>query len=194
MAQTRSHNGHPNRRIKPMSKTQLKKELQQLDKSSIINMVLDLYTARKDARDYLDFFVDPDIDRRIEKARIKIAKELSRGRSGGRSRARISHIRAAINDIATLDPGIEYVADIMVYAIEAAYTSTQPHRLTPTFANGMKRLVADTVTYLDRNNRLAHMLPRLHKADTHLSTRSPLHGHLAEALSQCAGSPTLPTH
>lgn len=170
-----------------MSKTQLRKELQQLDKESIINVVLDLYTARKEARDYLDFFVDPDISGRMEKARIKIAKELTRGRPGGKSRARISHIRAAIKEIATLDPGIEYIADLMVYAIEMAYATTQSQRLTATFANGIRRLVTDTVIYLDRNNQLADYLPRLQKADQSLSRWSSLRSILPDALSTCAG-------
>jgi len=174
-----------------MSKTQLKKELQLLDKSSIINVVLDLYSARKEARDYLDFFVDPDISGRMEKARIKIAKELTRGRQGGRSRARISHIRAAIKEIATLDPGIEYVADLMVYAIEIAYATSQSQRLTATFANGIRRLVTDTVTYLDRNNRLADYLPRLQQADQSLSRWSSLLGIIADAISDCAGHPAI---
>ena len=169
-----------------MSKTQLKKELQQLDKESIINVVLDLYTARKEAKDYLDFFVNPDISGRMEKARIKIAKELTRGRPGGQSRARISHIRKSIKEIESLQPGVEYIADLMVYSIEVAYAATLSQRLTQTLANGLRKLVSDTVIFLDRTDQLSVMLPRLQKADESLSRWSSLRSAINDALSGCA--------
>ena len=43
-----------------MSKAQLKKHLNALDKSQIIEMVMELYDARKEARDYLDYYVNPN--------------------------------------------------------------------------------------------------------------------------------------
>lgn len=43
-----------------MSKAQLKKHLNTLDKSQIIEMVMELYDARKEARDYLDYYVNPN--------------------------------------------------------------------------------------------------------------------------------------
>jgi hypothetical protein len=174
-----------------MSKTQLKKELQQLDKSSIINVVLDLYTAKKEARDYLDFFVDPNIDKRIDDAKTKLAKELLRGQFGRRSKARISQLRHIIKDIESLQPGTEYVADIMVYAIELAYATLRPRHMTATLINGIGRFVSDVVIFLDRNDMLAQMLPRLRKADNDLSPNSPLRHYISDALATVADAPVL---
>jgi hypothetical protein len=174
-----------------MSKTQLKKELQQLDKESIINVVLDLYMAKKEARDYLDFFVDPDINKRIENAKDKIAKELMRGRLGYRSKTRISHLRKIVKDVESLQPGAEYVAELMVYTIELAYAIILPRRITPTLTNGLNRFVSDTVTFLDRNGQLSAMLKRLKDADNSLSSRSPLKTSITNALSDCAAHPDI---
>ena len=40
----------------------------------ISEMVLDLYAARSEAREYLDFFVSPDIEKKLEKSRSSIKK------------------------------------------------------------------------------------------------------------------------
>lgn len=167
-----------------MSKIQLKKELQVLDKDGIIQMVLDLYSARKEAKDYLEFFINPDINARCDKARQTIAKELARGRRD--SRARISQIRKTIKDIATLQPDAEYVAELMVYAIETAFASSRILRFRNTLINGMERLVNDTVVYLDSHELLPRFLPRLEAAANGLSRWSSMKSFLSEAIGRLA--------
>ena len=43
-----------------MSKSQVKKLLSGMSKEDVINVVLELYDARKEAREYLDYFVNPN--------------------------------------------------------------------------------------------------------------------------------------
>lgn len=165
-----------------MSKIQLKKELQALDKDGIIQVILDLYSARKEAKDYLDFFIDPDIDTRMDKARQAIIKEMTRGRRD--AKARISHIRKIIKDIASLQPDAEFVAELMVFAVESAYTSSRTLRFRPTLVGGTERLVNDTVKFLDTHELLARFIPRLETATEHLSRWSPMKGFVVEAIER----------
>lgn len=48
-----------------MSKIQLKKLLESLAKEEIIDIVIELYDARKEAKEYLDFFVNPNDDAKL---------------------------------------------------------------------------------------------------------------------------------
>ena len=43
-----------------MSKAKLKKHLLSLTKEQITDIVLELYDARKEAKDYLEFYLAPD--------------------------------------------------------------------------------------------------------------------------------------
>ena len=43
-----------------MSKAKLKKYLQTLSKEQVIEVMLELYDARKEAKDYLEFYLTPD--------------------------------------------------------------------------------------------------------------------------------------
>lgn len=165
-----------------MSKTLLKKELQHLDRDEVVQVLLDLYAARKEARDWLDFFADPDVDKRLDKAKESIARELNRGR--GQSKARISHIRKTIKDFASLQPGEEATAGLMVYAIEQAYAASRRIRLSNTLIAGLQRLVGDTVAWLDDAGQLQAMMPRLQEATIALPARSVLKPYLADALQQ----------
>ena len=92
-----------------MSKAALKKEFAGMTREQIIQIVLDAYAARKEVREYFDFFIDPDVDKLMEKTIARIDKELMRGKHG-RSTSRITLVRRAIKDFASFDPGAEYFA------------------------------------------------------------------------------------
>ena len=58
-----------------MSKSQVKKLLAGMSKEDVINVVLELYDARKEAREYLDYFVNPDEAGELEKFKKIVLKE-----------------------------------------------------------------------------------------------------------------------
>ena len=62
-----------------MSKLKLKKELSSLSKDEIIEVVARAYSARKEFRDYFEFFLNPDADKLYEKYRDAILREIGRG-------------------------------------------------------------------------------------------------------------------
>lgn len=57
-----------------MSKAQLKKYLQTLPHEQIVQVVLDLYDARKAAKEYLEFYMDPDAAKAVENAKKAVLK------------------------------------------------------------------------------------------------------------------------
>ena len=50
-----------------MSKTQVKKLLTGMSKEEVIDVVLELYDARKEAREYLDYYANPNEKGELEK-------------------------------------------------------------------------------------------------------------------------------
>ena len=103
-----------------MSKTTLKKTLRELTRDQIIDVVLELYDARRDAREYLEYFVNPDEAGMAEKARAIIAKEFfpPRGRAKGRSLI----CRRAIKDYTLLHPSPRHIAAVNLYLVECVIT------------------------------------------------------------------------
>ena len=139
-----------------MSKTQLKKELLAMSVQQITDMVLELYSARPEAKEYLDFFIKPDID-------AKIKKEMNRT-SRGRNRARSSRIRRFIKDISSLNPGAEAICEIMTFALETACATGSEQWIKEVTQRAFAKLLHETVTTADTHGILNIYLPRIEKA------------------------------
>ena len=58
-----------------MSKSTIKKLLQSMTKEDIIEMVLELYSARKEAKEYLEFYASPDEKGKLEEYKSIIREE-----------------------------------------------------------------------------------------------------------------------
>lgn len=105
-----------------MSKRDLKKELNVLSKEEIINVVLELYDARKEAKEWLGFFINPNEDREVEKYKKIIRNEFFPDR--GEGKCRFSVCRKAISDFKKLKPSPDKLADLMIFYIEVGVQMT----------------------------------------------------------------------
>ena len=101
-----------------MSKAQLKKHLASLDKSQIIEVVMELYEARKEAKDYLEFYLNPNEDAKLESFKKIIGNEFYPSR--GEPKTRFSVCRKAVTDFLKLKPSPDKVADLMLFYSEQA--------------------------------------------------------------------------
>ena len=72
-----------------------------MDKSEIIKMVLELYSARKEAKEYLDFYAEPNEGQKLEETRFSVC-------------------RKALSDFKKLKPSEDSVAELMVFYMENA--------------------------------------------------------------------------
>ena len=57
-----------------MSKAKVKKALGELDRAELIEVIMEMYSARTEARDYLEFWIDPDMDRQLDDLKVKLNK------------------------------------------------------------------------------------------------------------------------
>ncbi|MBD5255918.1 MAG: hypothetical protein HDS53_07620 [Barnesiella sp.] len=174
-----------------MSKTQLKKELARLSADQIAELVLDLYDARPEAKEYLDFYIRPDIDAKLDKTRRLINKEVTRA-SRGRSKMRSTKLRRLIKDISSLNPGQEPVCEILTFTIEAACEAGSRYWVKETTQRSIAKLMQEAVREADRAGLLDVYLPRIREAVESMSPsphhsgyfKSQLREALADAIDQ----------
>lgn len=95
-----------------MSKALLKKELAHLDRDQLVEVILNAYSSSKEAKEYFEFFLNPDLEALMQKKVDIIAKELNRAKYGY-SKARISFIRKAISDFIALADRLECIDDAL---------------------------------------------------------------------------------
>lgn len=146
-----------------MSLTTLKRTLAQMDAAQMADLITDLYKSRPEAKDYLDFFVQPDIDKRMERAKMNIKKELTRT-SRGRNRGRSTRVRRYIKDITSLNPGAEPVLDIMTYAVVTACKVGEREWVKETTQRAVGRLLSETLQLANAEGYLNVYLPQIEEA------------------------------
>ena len=152
-----------------MSKTRLKKELASMSAEQLSALILDLYAARKEAKDYLDFFCDPDIEKRLEKASATIDKEMRR-QSRGRSTTRISRIKAAVASITLLGAGAEADADIMLHVVEEACEMPSRAFVKESLQRSFAQMLEKLIVTANSAGMLSHYLPRVEQAIDSMSS------------------------
>ena len=108
-----------------MSKAKLKKYLQTLTKEQVIEVMLELYDARKEAKEYLEFYLAPDSNAELEKCKKAIRQEFFPTR-GFSEKPSFAKCRKVISDFQKLKPEPACVADLMLFYIEQGceYTVT----------------------------------------------------------------------
>lgn len=133
-----------------MSKTQLKKELANLEADQLRQLILDLYSRNKGAKAYFDFFVDPDLEKLTEKYRAAIDKEMLRSKYN-KSTARISRVRTSIREYESFGIDAENVLDLMVYALKTALNVERSKYVKSSFISGVNKLAQDILKFGDKN-------------------------------------------
>lgn len=96
-----------------MSKPKLKKTLQTLTREELIDVILEAYTARKETRDYLEYWLEPDPKAALESAIASIERIFFR--SGGQPARRISLGSASkiIKDFSASTPVPELIGSLL---------------------------------------------------------------------------------
>lgn len=140
-----------------------------MDNEQLISLFLDLYQADKGAKDYLDFFVNPDIDKRMDKAKAAVLRAVMRIKRG-MVKPRMTAVKDAIKSISSLSPGEEYVARIMLYTFEQFCLAAMSGRMQDQTLRSIVRHLNETVIYADKNGLASTIFPKIQNIIAGLKT------------------------
>lgn len=104
-----------------MSKRDLKKYLNELNKEQLEEQIIELYHKFSDVKVYYDFVFNPNEDKLVREAKFKISNEYFPVK-GKKSKMRRSVAQKFIKHYISLGVDVFIIADIMLYNIEIAQT------------------------------------------------------------------------
>ena len=164
-----------------MSKTSLKKLLNTLNREQLVEVMLELYDARKDAREYLEYYVDPDEKKMLEKYKGVILKEFFPQK--GRAKGRTSVCKKAIKDFTTLHPGARMIADLRIFLIETicSYAVKMRSWIKESQEGTALSMFEDTLQYIFTNDLTADFQRRI---DNILLTAEGMRGPLRTRMKE----------
>lgn len=98
-----------------MSKAQLKKALSGMTASEISEMVCELYDARPEAKEYLEFWLKPDMRSELEKYKVRIHRLFFTSSGKPRKRPTITSIKKELKYFSTLCYEPELMIELYLY-------------------------------------------------------------------------------
>lgn len=146
-----------------MSKTTVRKAIEQFDAAELRQLIFDLYAKSKEAKEILDFYAVPDIAKKLEQYKQPIAKEVWRY-SRRAYRPRMQRIRSTIKKFTVLDPGDEAVGQLMAFTVIEFCQMAAVDTLKDTTNEAINKFFVETLTYLDSRMMLDEYEPQFDKA------------------------------
>ena len=143
-----------------MSKTQLKRELSTLSTAQLVQTILEAYDARKEIKEYFDFYLNPDVGKLEEKYQKIIAKEFGRTK-WGYSKSRITVIKKALKKFASFRPGFDKEIDLTLYALKMMMAVEKHYSFKDSQIEAYKTLMLRTVEMADKNLVADKVIERL---------------------------------
>lgn len=101
-----------------MSKAQLKKTLAGMEAKEIAEMVCELYDARPEAKEYLEFWLNPDVGNELEKYKVKIYRLFYTASGKQRKRPTQTAIKKELKYFSTICYDPEAIAELYIYLCE----------------------------------------------------------------------------
>ncbi len=148
-----------------MSKRDLKKYLQELDKPQLEEQIIDLYEKFSPVKVYYDFVFNPKEDTLLKECKIKISNEYFPARTSGKPRRpkmRRSVAQKYIKHFILLGVDPFIIADVMLYAIEIGQTfSAEKPVKSELFYKSMLNSFEQAVRFLIANGILEDFKSRI---------------------------------
>jgi hypothetical protein len=138
-----------------MSKVALKKHLQSLPKEQLIGTILEMYDNIKPAKEYFEFFLNPNENEMFEKYKAVIVNEFYPKGKYTDPKTRFSVAKKAIADFRTLKPSPELLGDLMVTLPEMACKFTNDYGdMWEQYYDSASTNFKNALIYLQKNNLL----------------------------------------
>ena len=146
-----------------MSKVLLKKKLASMSKTEIIGLVAELYDAKKEAKDYLDYWVNPDEETKLEEYK-KIIQDEFYPADRREPKMRFSVCKKAISDYKKLKPSPRAVAELMLCLVSNACQFTADYGdMWEAYYESLSSNFSALLKHVDMSGLFEEYRPRLEK-------------------------------
>lgn len=146
-----------------MSKAKLKKHLLSLTKEQIVDIMLELFGASKEANAWLEFYLEPNSDAELEKYKKTIRSQFY-GRNDYPKDPSFRECNKLITAFKKLVPDPHAIADLMLYYVEQGCSLTaQFGDYEEPFYTALENNFNKAVKFITQNGLLSEFAPRMKK-------------------------------
>ena len=132
-----------------MSKARLKKTLNSLSKEQIIEIVTEMYDARKEAKEYLEYWLEPDSDKELERREVMIKRLFFTTSDRPRKLPSVTDIKKVVKDFTTICFDFEKAALLLLYVCDSYAAWMKVKRFGQTASTVALRSVETAAAYIE---------------------------------------------
>lgn len=104
-----------------MSKAALKKTLAKMPQEAIADLVCELYDSRKEAKEYLEYWLNPDPSKALEAAKESVDKMFFFSSGKNRKEPSATSLKKLVKDFSLMVFEPEMIADLLVHIASQHY-------------------------------------------------------------------------
>ena len=127
----------------------MKKALAALHKEEIITMVTELYDARKEAKEYLEYWIDPDAGKELERVEKLVDRQFFTPQGVSRRTLSLPTINKLIKDFMSICFEPERVADLLIYTTERMADWLEVHYRRVAYRTSLRKYLNETTLYVE---------------------------------------------
>lgn len=144
-----------------MYKIKLKKELQKLTKTQLLEQILDLYDKNNTVKAFYNFYLNPSKEEELIIKYKKIIRKEFNVENPMKSTEKFSVAKRAISDFKGLQPSPQSLADVMLYLPERACELTHHYGdFSEQFYNSAYNNFKVALAFLNKHDLLGDFKPR----------------------------------
>lgn len=172
-----------------MSKAQLKKELATMSREQLIEVILEAYSARRETKEYFEYFLNPDARALTDRYLSLVQKEIQRVKRGS-MRMRVSAVKKLIKEHAAFQPGATLELELLYHAWDATLVMAVSWRRTDTIERFLTDTLATIIARADSEMMLDRYSSSVQKAINMTSRWGGLRPLLTHAFEEALESLT----
>ncbi|MDD2550106.1 MAG: DUF6155 family protein [Bacilli bacterium] len=132
-----------------MSKRELKKQLEMLDKKKLISLISDLYDKNKSVKEYLDYFANPNEKETLEIYKTKVREAFYPKCGFG---FKLANGKKAISDFRKLNPSSKSLVDLLMCYVESGVEFTNDYGdINEGFYSSIESVYHNAMKLIDKN-------------------------------------------
>ncbi len=135
-----------------MSKAKLKRTLLKMSSAEITQIVLDLYDARKEAKEYLEYWLNPDAEKELEKCKKAVERQFTTPRGIRRRSPSLQTVTKTLKDFMALCFESDKIADLMLFNTETMCEWLEHGYRRLMYRTSLRKYLEEATLYIETND------------------------------------------
>lgn len=131
-----------------------------MEADDLRELILQVYEARREAKEWLEFYLNPDIKKKLEETSANLNKELNR-RHRHMPACRITRLKAILANFESYQPEDDMIAGLYVSVTSALMQYVRIEYPSDAFCKSVLRFMISTITLIDKKGLFDKFFPKL---------------------------------